>query len=601
MPIRFDIAAFVRRPDAVARLVRADEVFSLRIRQLVLPTECVALVWGDGDQPFTVHAGRAVEAGAAREFLLVRTVPFTLGYDIAGLASKDGYACSAAVQMTVQVVPDRAELAAFRRSVLGSLNEANIADLTRHCGEVVSTALAAFAKAHDAAELLQPATWDAFDPVLAEHFKPLGFESGLALGRDPRVAFLSPAYQQARRTAEAEEHRQKRQEADQRLRQAAAEARKKELAEVGTLLDQVKRLPAENPAASIADVIKMFDPAQRGALYEGLVALPQPARRTQAILLVAGDELLWFDPADLAKPTRRLSLASEAGPLRSVRLARQGDKAVLLVGARRGVHVVDANGGLGHTYLAAPGIEPRGGFNSSVLRGDDLCATHSEIGLACWKLARGEPETPASDSMPALRLGMPAEPRLADVTAGAKIIRDVQLDDAGRLWFSMDSRVVGWSPDESGPPTLLAAPVVVTALVVAAGRVYGGLDDGRIIAWDIADPTATETLRGPTGQAVQSLDWTSGGGIPRLLIADGRPQLDYQVLGDAYLGTYACNQRLRWGLAAEDCLVAVNDRRDLLLLWHPDDAQRPAASVSIGQLCGRSIQDVILLPLKGDA
>ena len=185
---------------------------------------------------------------------------------------------------------------------------------------------------------------------------------------------------------------------------------------------------------------------------------------------------------------------------------------------------------------------------------------------------------------------------LANVTAGTRAVRNVQLDDAGRLWFSADRRVVGWSPDESAPPILLPAPAVVTALLVADGRVHAGLDDGRVVRWEIADPSQMETLRGPADHAVHSLCWTAGGGIPRLLVADGRPQLDYQVLGDAYLGTYACDQRLRWGLAAEDCILGVNDRRDQLFLWQPDSPQQPAACVSIGRLCGRSIQDITLLP-----
>lgn len=602
---RFTIADFTNNADAVARLVRAEQVFTLLNRQLVVPTECVALVWSDGDQPHIVHAGRTIEAGGAREVLFVRTTPFNLDYEFPAAGSKDGFACSAAVQCDVQVIPDRAELASFRRTILGGRSSVQREDLQRHCEEVVRTALAAFAASRPAGELLQPVTWDAFDAALAEHFKPLGFASGLMLGRDPRVTFASPAFEQSRRTAEAEEQRRRRLEADEKRRTAAAEARKKHLTELGELLEQLNRTAAQQPGMSTADLIKTFDPVRRGVLYEGLIAQPSTLKATQAILVVAGDELLWFDPAKLAQPMRRLKLASEAGPLRSVRIARDDD--VLLVGARRGVHIVDVDGRLKHTCPAAPGVEPRGGFNSAVLVGDYVYATHSEIGLARWRrqsvAPAGSPPSQGgagggleSPAVPSPDGGMVQELCLSELTTGAKAVRDVQLDDAGRLWFSADARVIGWQPDGADPPIAVSQPAVVTALLVADGRIHAGLEDGRIIRWDVADSSRIDMLRGPTDQAVHSLCWTAGGGVPRLLIADGRPQLDCQVLRDAYLGTYACDQRLLWGQAAEDCIVGVNDRRDHLFLWRPDSPQRPEAGVSVGRLCGRSIQDVALLP-----
>ena len=582
MANRFDIETFGRAPESVARVARAEDVFSFLNREVSVPASCVALVWGESAQPTVVPAGRPIEAGGTREVMLVRTTPFVIDYEIDGLVSKDDYPFSACVKLSIQVVPDRAELGAFRTALVGSSNEVQMDHLRQHCEDAVRTALAAFAKGRDAAELVSPESWSAFDDVVAGRFKPVGFASGLALGPDPRVTFESPAYAESRRADEAAVRRRKRLETDGQLRDISAKARAKHLEELGTLLKQARRMAGEQPGVAVADLIKSFDPAQRGALYEGLATLQQPACRTEAILVVAGDELLRFDPTDPGRPSRRYRLTSGAGPLRSIRPANDGSKQTLLVGARRGVHLVDPEDGLRQTCTFDTQTEPRGGVNAAVLLGDHLYATHSEIGLIRWNRCQPNDHTLC----------------LADVTRGAKAIRDVQADETGRLWLSVDDRVVGWTPDKETPPTLLSAPAVVTALLVADGFAWAGLDDGGVVRWPIADPAEMETLRGPSGNAVGSLDWTRGGGVPRLLIADGRPHLDLQVLGDAYVGEYRCEHKLRWGLGAEDWIIGVNDRRDRVFAWRLDSPQQPTTTIPVGRILGHSVQDIALLPAR---
>jgi hypothetical protein len=498
--------------------------------------------------------------------------------------------------MDVRAAPQRADLAAFAQAVLGSGTEVTADHLREHCAAKVRAALDAFARAHPAAALLIPATWEAFGAVLAEHFKPLGFASGLVLGPNPRVTFESPGYASARRKAEVEEQRQRRQEAEGQLRAAEAEARRKHLGELQELLARLKQLRAENPALSMVDLVKMFDPGQRGLLYAGLGVEERPARRTEAVVVVAGDELIRLDPAELSRAAQRWNLSSPAGPLRSVRLAGTKDERLFLVGARWGVHLVGLDGKVRRTCLLQGPFELRGGFNASVLLGGFLYATHSEVGLVRWPVEEGA----AAPSDAGHELCLP------DVTAGAKTVRGVQADDSGRLWFSVDRRVVGWTPDQDGPPTLLPVPVMIEALLAADGQVYAGLEDGRIVRWAMDDaameppPKAAvpqmESVRGPTGSPVQSLGWVRGGGVPRLLIADGRSQIDLQVVGDSFVGAYRCEQKLRWGFAAEDWIVGVNDRRDQVLLWRWNEPDQPAERVSIGQFCGRSVQDIVLLP-----
>ena len=94
--------------------------------------------------------GKPIESGDVRELLIVRTVPFHLEYFFQGLVSKDGYDFTASIKMSVRVVPDRTELEAFRRNILGSHRRVAQDRLIQHCEQPVRAAVASFAKARAA-------------------------------------------------------------------------------------------------------------------------------------------------------------------------------------------------------------------------------------------------------------------------------------------------------------------------------------------------------------------------------------------------------------------------------------------------------------------
>lgn len=585
MSAQFDIDRFEQTRDLVAQLVRAEDAFSIMRRRIGLPPTCTALVWSRAGQPRLSPPGSSIVADGVQELLIVRTTVVELHYAADGLRSKDGYDFSARVDMGVAIVPERSELESLRRTALGSASRLDVDRLHRFCEEAVRSALSEFAASRTADDLVTASTWDAFDGVLDARFKPLGFSSGLALGPDPRVTFSSPVYAETRRTETAASIRRQRMEADAALRSAAVEARKTHLSQLEEVLAKARELSDQNDGVGLAALIKTFDPMQRGDLYQALAATGTDAPKTEAILVVAGDELIWFDPAALDKPIRRIDLESPIGPLRSVRLNCDGAKRTILIGAARGMHVVDADGGPADCYPYETDTRLRGGFNAAAIVADRLFATHSEIGLVSWQI--GKPQSP--------------EVCLADLTADAKAVRDVQVDCDGRLWFAVDRRVVGWNPDSDDGPIVTEASDEVTTLSVRDGYVVVGLSDGRITRWPTFDFEALQQIRPPGANRVRSIACLTGGGIPRLLIADGRPNLDLQVIGDAYRGEYRAAMPIRWGFAADDVIVGVDDNRDRLLIWALDDPNEPVASASIGRLSGRSIQDVALLPARNQS
>lgn len=585
---RFDLDNFTRDTQTVAVVAFASDVFSILSRRIIVPASCLALAWADGGQPELLRAGAEIESGRWRRILIARTDPLPLTFEFRGLPSSDGFEFAAKISLRVQLVPQRDELASFHRAVVGSGDRVTIEQLQRHCEEVVRLGAAGFAGARTAAALASVATWEAFDAALAERFKSFGFSSGLGLCADVRAEFTSSAFEVARHDQRSAEERRRRLEEEESLRQAAAASRAAHLASLASMLDKVRAMAGESGEARVAELVRTFDSGQRAQLYAGLLAQPG-SRRTALILMVAGNEILAVDPASPHQLTWRRRLEGDIGPLRSVRVMESGGEHTVLVGARRGVYELNGDFSVTRQFAFDKPTSPRGGVNAAVLLGECLYATHSEAGLRRWAVRAASVDTGAAAAADE------GAPCLEQLTTGAKSVRDVQGDGAGAIWFSIDSRVVGWRPDSAEAPVLLTAPAEVTALCVADGWVCAGLKDGRLLRWPTRAPHDLTELRGPTGHAVESLHWLAGGGIARLLVADRRPVLDLQVIGDAYRGEYRAAVPLRWSWAADDWIAAVNDNRDRLLLWRPSEPQSPAAIVPVGQLCGSTIQDAALL------
>lgn len=580
MADRFDIQKLMNDPQVVAQTATSDEVFGFFTREMLVPPSCVALVFGSGHQPAVVSAGRTIEADGARELLIIRNLPFEIEYSFHGVASSDGFSFDADVQIAVAIVPERIELESFRTTVVSSRREVRIDRLKQHCEDVVRSALESFARERPAEKLVQSTTWDEFDAILMTAFGPLGFESGLGLGSDPRITMRSAGFDESRQAAKSAAARAERDREEQARREAAAKARESRLTEVGATLERLRAMAGPDGVFNVAEILKTFDLGQRGELYHGLLSANGGSTKTHSILAVVGSELIWLDPRNLQTPTRRLRLPKDAGSLRSVRVMSSPLGRQILVGAKNGVHVLQEDGDTPKTYTFTAPDEIRGGVNSAVIAGTGLYATHSEVGFLRWNLENA---------------GVMRQ-CLSDFTEGAHAIRDLQLDAAGRIWLAVDNLAICRRPDDDAALFAYPAPSEITSLVVADDHAIAGLRDGSVVRWLIGESKPEmETIRPGAGKPVLSVDWIAGGGIPRILIGDGRPLLDLQVFGDSYAAQYRSMHELKWGFAAEDVVVGVNDRRDHIFVWTHANPEMPSGALAVGRLTGRSIQDLVLI------
>lgn len=616
-----DLETFARDISLVAVRLAAFDVFGMLTRRVPLPVGCAALLHRDDGTTSVESPGATVDGRGVRELVVVRATPMRLAFDPVAVESSDGHECSAMIGLAVQVVPERADLDAFCNTILGSSRRAGVNRLTMHLRDAVYRAAHEFAAARPAEALVHSRDDDAFSRHLSTALKPVTFAAGLSLAGQITLEVFSEAFEAARRAERHAAEQQRRLGLRQQLQEAEQAARRKHVEELSAMLDRLDALARQRPGVDTARLIQTFDVAERGELYRQLLTREVSARRTAVVAVVAGNELLLFDPNDGSLASRR-ALEGAPGPLRSVRLMHNGIDE-FLVGAMHGVYRVARNGGPVTAYeFDPPGGRVRGGVNAAVLLHGQLFASHSEVGVIQWDV------------------DAPNAPRiiLNEQTSGASAVRDIQADEEETLWFTAGERVIGWSPRRSDAvysaalpdaaggatadaPATLAPGVTqqigtlvsigsilasgssggaprVAALCVANRQVFAGTSDGRLVTWPCRDPSAHQTLLTGEGK-VESVQWMSGAGVDRLLVASGRPHLWLLVLGDAYRGEYRAADPLRWAAAADDWIIAVNELRDRLLVWRPWRPEAPERTIFVGRQVGHSIQDAILVE-RGD-
>ncbi|MFQ5495393.1 MAG: hypothetical protein ACE5EX_08435, partial [Phycisphaerae bacterium] len=354
-------------------------------------------------------------------------------------------------------------------------------------------------------------------------------------------------------------------------------------------------------------------------------------------VVAAGDELLFFDPADLDSPTRRLTIQGDAGSIRSIQAADGDDgRPILLLGAATGVYrlpIDRAEPDL--TLLVDPAPQVRGGFNAAVTVGDRVFASHSELGLCEWRV--GEPDNPT--------------PRFESLTRQAGAVRGVHFFD-GDLLCAIDDRIIRWPADGTTdkPAHIYSGSTsTITAVRPTSTGLFVGNGDGDVLHYprdgdrsaqeaplgaSVSSATPAERSAPPAGsdgsgtagppvatghkatleagstrtskpvrlhtgtnRPVESLWLLTTHGVRRLVYTDTSLHVHARVLGDTFACRYeAGGQTLRRVEVAPDLLVATNDLRDRLICWTPGRPASPSATIPVSRLCGRSIQDVCLVP-----
>jgi hypothetical protein len=582
---KFDPQSFFQRTENVALHVPASELFGLLKRTLDLPSQWAALVARTTGDYEVVRPGGTVGDDDAQSVMFIRATPVDVKFDESELASRDGFTCKAEITVQMNVIPERGELLSFQKNLLGSRRVAQAEGLASYLQPSLRAALARFAAEHDAADLVDARISEAVSNALAEAFEPACFSAGLMLDRPPTGRFESSSLRQVQQLQQTAAARRAEHEAARQLDEALQKARSEHVDQLASLLTRLNELAAASPDVKLPDLLRTFSEGQRGQLYEALFATEKPATQTHWIVVAAAEELLFFDPASLGSPSRRLKVNGPAGHARSVHsFATPDGRTVLLVGAATGVYLwpIDQSSPQS-SFLVPDAPRVRGGFNAAALIGNRLFATHSELGIYEWNVS--EPTS--------------GQARFGSMTRGAKAVRDVELFD-GDLYCSIDDRIIRWAADDPSdrPPRIYAGSnSIITALCPSADGLFAGNSDGDILHWPAAHDTEPELLHRGQKRAAESIWLLSSHGVRRLIYTDTSHRVQTRVLGDTFICHYeAGGQTLRRVEVAPDLLVATTELRDRLICWTPGKPDKPFASIALASLTGRSVQDVCLVP-----
>ncbi len=579
-----DPKSFFDAADAMAVVVKADDLFGLLTRTYDLPNDVAALVTREHGDRVVMQPGTQIAADDVVEVMLVRTAPFILSYSDLQATSVDKYHCAAGVTLRLSVVLESSELVSFQNAVVGSGRVVRVSAVEAFFASQMTRAVALAAEGRGVEVLIDPAASETVSAEIGACLKKSAFAAGVKIQEPPDVRFDSAVYRQVRQSRCNAERRQEEFDAKRRIEQARAAAHAKHVERLSTLLDDLRGMSEKSPGVELPDLIKTFSDADRAELYEALIGADDGHGETEFVVAGSGAELLLFAPKSLDAPQRTVAVSGDVGPVRSVRLCVDCDgERRLLVGASYGLYELAANGDERvTTYAADPDGRVKGGVNSVALAGDRVFATHSELGLLCWD--RGC-ETPVRNL-------------LVDQTRQGTAVRCVQFF-GGDLYFSIDCDVYKLPADalEQTPHVFRGSGSLITAVCATAGGVYAGNGGGQILHWQGDHVDAPEVLHAGRERSAESVVLLDVGGLVRLFYADTSLAVFARVVGDTFTCRYeAGGQTLRRVEVAPDVIVATNEVRDRLILWHPGRPAEPYGVAPVARLTGHSVQDVCLIP-----
>jgi hypothetical protein len=564
-------------PTLVAACVDADALpHSFMGPPTLVPDNWMALVErADGRRRF-VPAGEEPRPERDEIVLFVRTGPITVPLFSEGAAA-DKHDISVRGELLVRWEARDDELASLRRTLLdsGELTVSQLADRIAAGG--AENAVQCFVRENAAARLVHEDLREELLGVLQEALKRFLFTTGMTLEGVHALRFESFSLNRKEMLERETAARLAGIESRALVEQAALAATERRLGHLNELLEKMKAVAGAAEGLQWRDLLPSLSPAERGRLLENLWRISPDRQVAAALVAVADHECLWFDPDRIEQPLRTLHLDDSLGGLRSVTYSPERD--LLLVGAARGVWTVAAADGTVAARYAVPADEqPRTGFNTAVIAGDWLFASHSQLGLWAWPL-----ESPDA-----------GEPRYRPISGTPKTVR-AALTAGERLLFAADNVVhmlaLAGDDHELSPP----APGSIQCLAVDGRTLYAGTTGGDVASINIDRPDGWTLLhRAAFGlESIILRRWTD---LLELVIPAGAAGVHgiYPQQGIvARLMETGVPVRRVW--ASDDVLVAMSDNRDRLLVMTEDSAERIGRTIPIGRMVGHSVQDAAIV------
>lgn len=579
-PVDHKWSELLRDPDVACVALHAVREPSWWDGPIVVPPAWVGLVHRPGRGYSIAASGETLEIDGKDLAHLVRTTELPLEWHWPDLPAAGGTKIEARVTLRARILPELGDLISF-------------VNATDECGAIVGResllrvfeagareAIADRAREKTLAELAEAGVTAEITKAVEEKIHAMAFTLGLEITTPPRLEIGGLAVERMRRLRQDAALHGEEKALREKARASQKAEREARLAELGTALDRIETLRRKQQGLGLKELLHSFDVADRADLFCAHLRREAAGTTTRWIIVALSNGLILLDPKEPTRIARRIALEGVPGAVRSVQLLpEQGS---ILVGAAMGVYSIRPNDfALEREYVVNESEAVRGGFNAAALGGDELVASHSELGLRRWSWADAEPRPPL----------------FPDLTAGARAVRAVR-HDAGRFYAAVDQRILVWPPNRNPavPEAILdGAKGLITALAVGAPGIFAGTAEGDLLHWRSSESPKPEAIIKGRGRAIESLHILGAEGLYRLGFSDTSIQFYERIVGEPWALEYSSGgTTLRRVEMAPDLLAATNEMRDRLVLFHPGECDHPVATVNVGQLTGHAIQDVCL-------
>lgn len=532
----------------------------------------------DGGRRF-VPAGEDPQVKRDDTLVLVRNRAITVPIELRDIPADSAHSVDAKLEVLVRWLARDDDLAALHETLL-TRDALTLSDLSdaMHTGGLTA-AVRRFIQDQPAATLVHEDVRDALLAHLREQLKAFFFTVGLVLERIGQVEFTSSSLLREEADRRDTARRLRQMEARGQLEQVARAATQRRLDELGDVLDKLKTAAQGDERLRWRDLLPSLTPGERGRLLENLWRLTPNRSVATAIVVVAGRECAWLDPAHPARITRRLMLPDELGGLRSV--THDAERNSLLVGAATGVWRIAADDGNDSQAYRVPNLPeaPRTGFNAAHVRAGRLFATHSQLGVWSWDL-----DNPAD-----------VQNLLRPIGGKPRTIRAVTSDEHGRILIATDDMVQAFTADGDKQWQSGAADGAIHCLAPLGGQLYVGTSTGALQRCELVLPgewIAVHRAFGPI-ESICARRWDD---LTELVIPAAERGISGIYAEEGLVSQLVASPvPIRRAWACDDTLVGLADARDRLLVLSGSQPARQGVDVPVARLLGWSVQDVCIV------
>jgi hypothetical protein len=538
--------------------------------------------------------------------LVVREGAMRLGWTFTGLPAADGIAVEVRYEARVRAVDGAADRAMLMETFLTRGSSLTGKEIAAYFAPALEAAARRIVATRPVADWINPqANQSELLEALNSACRAGAFTSGLEWLAPFQLEVTSHAFQ-----------RQQLAGAERKLVEERDARRLEHLERSIALTDQFNRLRQAAPELSAGQLLERIAPSDQVDLLHNLLLASSNSQAAKTLYMVVGPRLVRLDPQSL--DTQILPLSSALGLPRSIRAIEIESQQRLLIGTQRGVLLVDPQ--LPDDAIAYPrdAADSSLGFNSTLVLGQSLYATHSEAGLIRWNL--NNPSAPAQAiALPAAGGGGGGAHLVSYQTTGGLVMTAAstsrpmaaapgprhltKLDDTRGL-FSLGAQCYTLEGDQITPAQITpTAPAASTHPIIAIVPTSTGADahptgdiaivhaDGVVqrLAADTLKPISAEPRAGRLSSA-GALAWM---GTRRLLLATADGPIACVGLDDAIVTQYQSHHRgFRRVAASASLIAAISADRQRVILWHPASPQAPTSELSIAQIAGHRIADL---------